>query len=213
MASSPITSWWILGEKVGTVTDYIFLRPKITMDGDCSHEIKRHLLLGKKARTKLDSILKKQRHQFVNECPCSQSYDFSSSHVWMWEIDHKGGLAPKNWWFWIVVLEKILENPLDCKEIKPVNPKGNQSWIFIERTDAEAEAPILWPPDAKSLHNGKAPDVGKIEGNRRRGWQGIRCLDSFTDSVDRNLTKLKEIVEDRRAWCAFVHGVIELDVT
>ena len=128
-------------------------------------------------------------------------------------MDHKGGSAPKNWWFWIVVLEKTLENPLDCKDIKPVNPKGNQSWIFIGRTDAEVKAPILWPPDAKSLHIGKAPDVGKIEGNRRRGWQGISCLESIIDSVDKNLSKLKEIVEDRGAWCAFVHGVVELDTT
>ena len=102
----------------------------------------------------------------------------------MWQLDHIEDWASKNWCFWIVVLEKTLESPLDSKEIKPLNPKGNQPWIFIGRANAEAEAPILWPPDAKSLHIGKAPDVGKIEGNRRRGWQGISCLESIIDSVE-----------------------------
>ena len=105
--------------------------------------------------------IKKQRYYFVNKGLSSQSYGFSSSHVWMWELDHKEGWVPKNWCFWTVVLEKTLENRLDCKEIKPVNPKGNQSWIFIGRTDATAEAPILWPPDAKSRLIRKDPDAGK----------------------------------------------------
>ena len=105
--------------------------------------------------------IKKQRHYFADKGPYSQSYGFSSSHVWMWELDHKEGWAPKNWCFWTVVLEKRLESPLDCKEIKPVHPKGNQSWIFTGRTDAEAEAPILWPPDAKNWLIGKDPDAGK----------------------------------------------------
>ena len=94
--------------------------------------------------------IKKQRHHFADKDPYSQSYGFSTSHVWMWELDHKEGWEPKNWYFWNVVLEKILESPLDSKEIKPDNPKGNQPWIFIGRTDAEAEAPILWPPNAKN---------------------------------------------------------------
>ena len=111
---------------------------KITTDGDCSHEIKRCLLLGRKAMTNLDSILK-SRHHFGDKGPYSQSYGFSSCHVRMWELDHKEGWVQKNWCFWTVVLEKTLESPLDSK-IKPVNPKGNQSWIFIGRTDAEAEA-------------------------------------------------------------------------
>ena len=123
MASGPITSWQINGE---TVRNIIFLDSKITADGDCSHEIKRHLLLGRKAMTNLDSILK-SRHYFANKGPSSQSYSFLSSHVWMWELDYKESWVPKNWWFWTVVLEKSLESPLDCKEIKPVNPKGNQS--------------------------------------------------------------------------------------
>ena len=114
---------------------------------------------------------KKQRHCFANKGQFSQSYGFSSSHVWMWELDHKVSWAPKNWCFWTVVLERTPESPLNLKEIKPVNPKGNQSWIFIGRTDTEAEAPILWPPDEENWLIGKDPDAGKIEG-RRRGWDG-----------------------------------------
>ena len=105
--------------------------------------------------------IKNQRHYFADKDPSSQRYGFSSSHVWMWKLDYEESWAPKNWCFWTVVLEKTLERPLDCKEIKPVHPKGNQSWIFIGRTDAEAETPILWPPDAKNWLNGKDPDAGK----------------------------------------------------
>ena len=105
--------------------------------------------------------IKKQRHYFANKSPSSQSYGFSSSHAWMWELDHKESWVPKNWCFWTVVWEKTLESPLDCKEIKPVNLKGNQSWIFIGRTDAKTEAPILWPPDAKNWLIRKDPDAGK----------------------------------------------------
>ena len=141
-----------------TVTDFIFLGSKITADGDCSHEIKRHLLLGRKAMTSLDSILK-NRHYSANKGLSSQSYGFSSSHVWMWELDYEESWVPKNWCLWTVVFNKTLESPLDCKEIKSVNPKGNQPWIFIGRTDAEA--PILWPPDANSRLIRKDPDAGK----------------------------------------------------
>ena len=104
---------------------------------------------------------KKQRHYFVNKVPSSQSYGFSSSHVWMWELDYKESWGQKYWCFWTVVLEKTLESPLDCKEIQPVNLKWNQSWIFIGRTDAEAETPIFWPPDAKNWLIGKDPETGK----------------------------------------------------
>ena len=136
MASDPITSWEIDGE---TVSDFIFLGSKITADGDCSHEIKRHLLLERKVMTNLDSKhIKKQRHYFVNKCPSSQGYGFSSSHVWMWELDYKESWAQKNWCFWTVVLEKTLKSPLDCKMIQPVHPKGNHSWVFIGKTDVEA---------------------------------------------------------------------------
>ena len=105
--------------------------------------------------------IKKQRHHFAHKGPSGQSYGISISHVWMWELDYKESWAPKNWCFWTVVLEKTLESLLDCKEIKPVNPKGNMSWIFIGRTDAEAETPILWPPDVKSQLIWKDPDAGK----------------------------------------------------
>ena len=105
--------------------------------------------------------IKKQRHYFVNKAPLSQNYGFSSSHVWMWELDYKESWAPKNWCFWTVVLEKTLESLLDCKKNKPVNPKGNQFWIFIGRTDTEAKTPILWPPDAKNWLIGKDPDAGE----------------------------------------------------
>ena len=112
-----------------------------------------------------------------------------------------------NWCFWTVVLEKTLESPLDSKEIKPVHPKGSQPWIFIERTDTEAEAPILWPPDWKSRLIGKDPDAGNEWNKRRRGWQRIRCLNSISNAMDMSLSKLWEIVRNREAWCAIVHRV------
>ena len=146
MASGLITSWQIDEETVEAVLDFIFEGSRITADGDCSHEIKRRLLLGRKVMTNLDSILK-SRHYFANKGLSSQGYGFSSSHVWMWELDCEESWALKNWCFWTVVLEKTLESPWDCKEIQPVHPKGDQSRVFIGRTDAEAETPILWPPD------------------------------------------------------------------
>ena len=140
---SPLANRWV---KSRNSDRFRFLGSKIIVDSNCSHEIKRCLLLGRKTMTNQDSVLKIPWYHFVNKDPSSQSYGFSSSHVWMWELDYKEGWAPKNWCFWTVVLEKTLENPLDCKEIKPVNPEGNQSWIFIGRT----EAPMLWPRDAKN---------------------------------------------------------------
>ena len=121
-----------------------------------------------------------------NQGPSSESYGFSSSHVQIWELEHK---ARKNWCFWTVMLKKTLENPMDFKDIHPVNLEGNQLWIFTGRTDAEAEVPILCPPDVKSWLTGKDPDLGKSEG-KRRGWQRIRWLDSITDWINMNLSKL-----------------------
>ena len=130
----------------------------------------------------------------------SQRYGFSSSHVWIWELDHKESWAPKNWCFWTVVLEKTLENPLYCKEIQSVYPKGNQSWIFIESTDVEAEVPLLRSPDAKNWLIWKDPnDDGKIEGGRRRGWQRMRWLDGITNTVNMSLSRLQDLVMEKQS--------------
>ena len=166
MASDPITSWEIDGE---TVSDFIFWGSKITADGDCSHETKRHLLLGRISYDQRRQHIKKQRHYFANKGPSSQSYGFFSGHVWMWELDCEESWELKNWCFWTVVLEKTLESPLDCKEIQPVHPIGDQTWVFIGRIDAEAETPILWPPHVKSWLIGKDPDTERDSWQKEKG--------------------------------------------
>ena len=148
--------------------------------------------------------IKKQRHYFANKGPSSQGYGFSSSHVWMWELDCKGSWVPKNWCFWTVVLEKTLESPLDCKEIQPVHPKGNQSWIVIGRTDVEAETPILWPPDVKSWLIWKDPDAGKDWRQEEKGttevWDGWMASPTQWTWI---------WVSSRSWWCTGMPGVLQ----
>ena len=165
MASGPITS---LHLDVETVADFNFGGSKITGGGDCSHEIKRCLLFRKKVFYQTRQHIKNQRHYFVNKDPFSQGCNFSTSHVWMWDLDYKETWASKNWCFWTVMLEMTLESPLHGKEFQPVHPK-DQSWVFIRRTDVQAETPILWPHDAKSLPIWKDPDAGKAQRQEEKG--------------------------------------------
>ena len=148
MASGPITSWEIDGETVETVADFILGGSKITAGGDWWNE--KTLTPWKESYDQPREHIKKQRHYFANKGLSSQGYGFSSSHVWMWRLDCEESWVLKNWCFWTVVLKKTLESPLDSKEIQPVHPKEDQSWMLIGRIDVEAETPVLWPPDAKS---------------------------------------------------------------
>ena len=190
--------WWDSGN-----SERLYL---LGLQNHCSHENKRCLLLGRKVMTSLDSILKSKDITLPTKVYLVKAMVFFSSHVWMWELDYKEIWAPKNWCFWIVMLEKTLESPLDCKEIQPVHPKGDQSWVFIGRSDVEAETPVFWPPDAKSWLIWKDPDTGKDWGRRRRGQQRMRWLDGITDSVDMSMSTFQEIVKDRESRCAEVNG-------
>ena len=168
MASGPIISWQIDGETIETVTLFWGAPKSLQM----VTETTKLRVPWKKSYDQPRQHIKKQRHYFANKGPSSQGYGFSSSHVWMWELDYKESWLPKNWCFWTMVLEKILESPLDCKQIKPVHPKGNQFWILIGRTDDKAEIPILWPPDVKNCLIWKDSDAGRDWGQEEKGTTG-----------------------------------------
>ena len=175
-------------ETMETVTDFIFRGSKITADGDCRHEIKRHLLLGRKAMKNLDSILKSRDIALSTEVVIVKAMIFP---VHIWELDHKEGCLPKNWCFWTVLLDKTLESSLDSKEIKLVNPEGHQPWLFIGRTHAEAETPLLGPLTQRtgSLEK-KNPDARKDWGQEEKGKQRMRWLDGIANSMNTSLSKL-----------------------
>ena len=212
-----------------TVTGFIFLGSIIMADSDCSHEIKRHLLLGRNAMTNLDSIFKRREVTLPTKVCYSQSYGFPSSLVRMLELGHKEVWAPKNWCFhcgcskctefredswrrpW---LKKALESPLDSKEIKPVNLKGNQPWIFIGRTDTEAEIPILGHLMWRNNSLEKTLMLEKIEGRRRRGWEKMRWLDGIVESMDMEFEQISGVGEGQGSLaCCSPLGCKKLDVT
>ena len=172
MASGPITSWQIDGETVETVADFIFGGSKITADGDCSHEIKRRLLLGGKVMTNLDSILKSRDITLPTKVHLVKAMFFPVIVYGCENWTVKKAESQKNWCFWTMVLEKILESPLDCKEVQLVHPKGNHCWMFFGRTDAKAETPILWPPHVKSWLIGKDHNAGKDWRQEEKGLSG-----------------------------------------
>ena len=183
-----------------TVLEFILGGSKVTADVDCSHEIKM-FTPWKKSYDQPRQHSKKRRHYFVDKGPSIQGYGFSSSQVWMWELDCEESWVLKNWCFWTVVLEKTLESPLDCKEIQLVHPEENKFWMFIGRTDVEAETPILCPTDSKSWLIWKDPDAGKDWRKEEKG--------TTEDEMVRWHHRLNgdELVMDREVWCAVVHGV------